>query len=257
MVARAKFTEVKRLSRPALLEALLDAAPVGLAFLDADLRFIRLNAALGVDARRGSSRRGGTAVLRRCGGRCRAIWPRGCRPLWRTVLPALDHEARLQGTRGGSSTHVWRAFIRYATETVASSALGSPSSTSPSALRLSRPCSEARRSRARSSAHLWMASSPWTRTAASSSSTLLLRKTSVYRAVEVIGREVADTIVPPSLRDMHRAESRPTPGRRVSPRHRQARRPGRSSGPRHRVSGRGGTGPDRRRRASAVRRLVS
>ena len=85
MGARATLTRGQAIEPAALLEALLAAAPVGLGFLDADLRFIRLNAALasmhGVDRHEAVGSR-----TRPCGRRCRAISPRGCRPLWRTVL---------------------------------------------------------------------------------------------------------------------------------------------------------------------------
>ena len=46
VTARATFTRGAAIEPGALLEALLAAAPAGLGFLDADLRFIRLNAAL-------------------------------------------------------------------------------------------------------------------------------------------------------------------------------------------------------------------
>ena len=66
-------------------------------------------------------------------------------------------------------------------------------------------CATATRARARSSTPPSTASSRWTTTATWSRSTAPTERTFGYRAEEMIGRELAELIVPPGWRDAHRA----------------------------------------------------
>src|SRR3954451_3319392 len=105
MVARATLTRGQAIEPAELLEALLAAAPVGVGFLDADLRFIRLNAALA--SMHGEDRHEAVGQTYSAG------WKEMPSDLGAKVsaacengTPVIDHEARLQGTDGGASTHV-------------------------------------------------------------------------------------------------------------------------------------------------------
>ncbi len=221
MVARATLTRAEAIEPAALLEALLDAAPVGLGFLDADLRFIRLNAALA--SMHGVDRHEAVGQL------YSAVWREMPSDLAERVSAALengtavvDHEARLQGT-GGSSTHVLARFypVRDRDGGFVGVGIAVFDITERTASQQAMQRSEAIKSA------ILSASLDGVVTMDADGRVVELNPAAEemfgYRAVDVIGREVADTIVPPSLRDMHRAglarhlagESRRAIGKRV------------------------------------------
>ena len=222
MVARATLTRGQAIEPAELLEALLAAAPVGLGFLDADLRFIRLNAALasmhGVDRHE--------AV----GQPYSAVWKEMPSDLAEKVSAALengtaviDHEARLQGTDGGASTHVLARFypLRDRDGGIVGVGIVVFDITERTASQQAMQRSEAIKSA------ILSASLDGIITMDADGCLVELNPAAEemfgYWAVDVIGREVAATIVPPSLRDMHRAglarhlagESRRAIGKRV------------------------------------------
>ena len=222
MGARATLTRGQAIEPAELLEALLAAAPVGFGFLDADLRFIRLNAALasmhGVDRHE--------AV----GQPYSAVWKEMPSDLAEKVSAALengtaviDHEARLQGTDGGASTHVLARFypLRDRDGGIVGVGIVVFDITERTASQQAMQRSEAIKSA------ILSASLDGIITMDADGCLVELNPAAEemfgYWAVDVIGREVAATIVPPSLRDMHRAglarhlagESRRAIGKRV------------------------------------------
>jgi PAS domain S-box-containing protein len=222
MVARATLTRGQAIEPAELLEALLAAAPVGFGFLDADLRFIRLNAALasmhGVDRHK--------AV----GQPYSAVWKEMPSDLAEKLsaalengTPVIDHEARLQGTDGGASTHVLARFypLRDRDGGIVGVGIVVFDITERTASQQAMQRSEAIKSA------ILSASLDGIITMDADGCLVELNPAAEemfgYWAVDVIGREVAATIVPPSLRDMHRAglarhlagESRRAIGKRV------------------------------------------
>jgi PAS domain S-box-containing protein len=188
----------------ALLEALLAAAPVGMGFLDPGLRFVRLNAALA--AMHGLDRQ--AAVGRTYGD----LWPampsglaEGLAGVIELGEPVIDHEARLHENGPGAARDVLASFYPVRDQSHGIVGVGTvvvditQRTVSEQALR---------RSEAIKSAIL-TASLDCLITMDADGRFVELNpaaeRTFGYRASDVIGREVAATIVPSSLRDQHRA----------------------------------------------------
>jgi PAS domain S-box-containing protein len=219
---RQTLTRGEVIETGALLEALLAAAPVGLGFLDADLRCIRLNAALasmhGVD-RHDAVGRPYSAVWRDMP----SDLAEGMSATLESGTPVIDYEARVRGTHGGSSPQVLASFypVRDRDGGIVGVGIAVFDITERTASQQAMQRSEAIKSA------ILSASLDCIITMDADGCFVELNPAAEqmfgYQAVDVIGREVAATIVPPSLRDMHRAglarhlagESRRAIGKRV------------------------------------------
>ena len=204
VAGRETITGERAIEPAALLEALLAAAPVGLGFLDADLRFVRLNAALA--SMHGVDRHETVGQL------YSAVWPdmpddlvEGLAGALESGMPVIDYEARPQRVRGGPSPYVLASF--YPVRDDGGRIVGVGIVVSDVTERMASQAAM-QRSEAMKSAIL-SASLDCIITMDAEGCFVELNPAAErmfgYRAADVIGREVAAAIVPPSLRDMHRA----------------------------------------------------